>query len=195
MSLRARIFIIISVVVLLILSVSIFLVVKNRNSGNVNVPATTPDTGNINTNNPSNPASGAGTVVPTGSPVKPLTSLEVEQNGVEQLAKIFIERYGTYSTDNEFENIKEAQSLVTKSLWSKISLGIGVKNPNAGFLGLTTKVVSVSMISWSDSKADFDLKIMRNENKSGVVTTRYQNVTVEMIKENGTWLADSLTWK
>ena len=195
MSLRARIFIIISVVVLLILSVSIFLVVKNRNSGNANVPATTPDTGNTNTNNPSNPSSGAGTVVPTGSPIKPLTSLEVEQNGVEQLAKIFIERYGTYSTDNEFENIKEAQSLVTKSLWSKISLGINVKNPNTGFLGLTTKVVSVNMVSWADNKADFDLKIMRNENKNGVVTTRYQNVTVEMVKENNIWLADSLVWK
>jgi hypothetical protein len=51
------------------------------------------------------------------------------------------------------------------------------------------------MVSWADSKADFDLKIMRNENKNGVVTTRYQNVTVEMVKENGVWLASSLVWK
>ena len=195
MSLRARIFIIISVVVLLNLSVSILLVVKSRNSGSVNTPATTPDSSNTNPDNLSNPAGGAGTQVPVGSPVKPLTSLEVEQNGAEQLAKIFIERYGTYSTDNEFENIKEAQAFVSKALWSKISLGINVKNPNSGFLGLTTKVVSVDMISWSDSKAVFDLKIMRNENKSGVVTTRYQNVIVEMVKENNVWLADSLVWK
>ncbi len=195
MSLRARIFIIISVVVLLILSVSIFLVVKNRNSQNINSPTTTPDTGSVNTSNPSIPASGVGTPIPTGSPVKPLTSLEVEQNGAEQLAKIFIERYGTYSTDNEFENIKEAESLVTKSLWSKISLGINVKSSDPGFLGLTTKVVSADMVSWTDSKAVFDLKIMRNENKNGVVATRYQNVTVDMVKENGVWLASDLAWK
>lgn len=195
MSLRARIFIIISVVVLLILSVSIFLVVKNRNKEIVNVPENIPDSSNSSPSNEFNPVSGAGTQVPTGSPVKPLTSLEVEQNGAEQLAKIFIERYGTYSTDNEFENIKEAEALVTKSLWSKISLGINVKNPNSGFLGLTTKVVSVDMVSWADSKAVFDLKIMRNENKNGVATSRYQNVTVEMVKENSVWLADSLIWK
>lgn len=195
MSLRARIFIIISVIVLLILSVSIFLVVKNRNSANTNVSPTTPDAGNVNTNNPSSPASVVGTQIPAGAPVKPLTSLEVEQNGAEQLAKIFIERYGTYSTDNDFANIKEAESLVTKSLWSKISTGINVKSTDPGFLGLTTKVVSADMVSWAESKAVFDLKIMRNENKNGVVVTRYQDVTVEMVKENNTWLADSLVWK
>lgn len=195
MSLRARIFIIISVVVLLILSISILLVVKNRNSGKVNTSASTPGDSNTNTNNPSNPAGGAGTVVPSGSPVKPLTSLEVEQKGVEQLAKIFIERYGTYSTDNEFENIKESEALATKSLWTKISLGINVKNQNSEFLGLTTKVVSATRVSWSDSKAVFDLKIMRNENKNGVASNRYQNVTVEMAKENGVWLANNLIWQ
>jgi hypothetical protein len=127
MSLRARIFIIFSVIVLLILSVSIFLVVKNRNGGGANAPVTIPDSGNKNTNNSSGSVGGAGTVVPKGLPVKPLSSLEVEQNGVEQLAKIFIERYGTYSTDNEFENIKEVESLATKSLGQKLAWELMLK--------------------------------------------------------------------
>ncbi len=178
----------------MILAVSIFLVIRNRNKGSVDMPTGT-GSDSTDLNNQFNLPGGAGTQVPTGSPVKPLTSLEIEQNGVEQLAKVFIERYGTYSTDNEFENIKEAESLVTKSLWSKISLGINVKNSDPGFLGLTTKVVSASMISWIDGKAVFDLKIMRNENKNGTVSTRYQDVTIEMAKENNVWLVNSLVWK
>jgi hypothetical protein len=195
MSLRARIFIIISVAVLLILSVSIFLVVKSKNNSNVDIPANTSDTSNTGQKNPSNPVRSEATQVPAGSPVKLLTSLEVEQKGVEQLAKVFIERYGTYSTDNEFANIKEVQPLVTKSLWATISLGIGAKNTTPGFLGLTTKAVSATSVSWSDTKAVFDLKIMRNENKNGAVANRYQNVTVEMVKENNVWLVNSLVWK
>ncbi|MBP6859555.1 MAG: hypothetical protein KBC69_02975 [Candidatus Magasanikbacteria bacterium] len=193
MSLRARIFFIISVVVFLVLAISIFLIVRNKNKTTQITDVST----DVNVNNNQNNDLSIGQVateIPAGVSVKQPSSEEVEKNAVEQLSKIFIERYGTYSTDNNGQNIVESQSLVTKSLWSRISTGLNTKNTNQTFLGLTTKVMSIDLVSWSADKATVSLKTMRTEDKNGVITNRYQNVTVEMVKESGVWLADKLTW-
>lgn len=208
MSLRARIFIIVSILVLLILGVSIFLVVRNKNK--TAEPQTTVPTDNTLTTN--NGQSAVGTSVPEGLPAKIVSPLEAEKNGAQQLAKVFVERYGTYSSDNNFQNIKEVQTLVTESLWSKISAPILQRSAstdvtlrdfdksktttNAGqnFTGMTTKVISMDLVSWSDTKATVELKTSRTEEKNGVVTTRYQNATVEMVKLNGMWLVNKLLW-
>lgn len=192
MSLRARIFIIVSVVVLLVLAISMFLIVKNKNK-------TTDTTPPPNTNT-SLPGTNGGTqsdvqvLIDKGLPAKTPTPLEVEQNAVEQFAKIFVERYGTYSTDNEFQNIKESQALVTKSLWSRIGAGINTKESSQNFVGLTTKVMSTRLADWGSDQATVELKTMRTEDKSGVVSNRYQNATVGMVKEGGVWLANTLVW-
>lgn len=193
MSLRARIFFIISVVVFLVLAISIFLIVRNKNKTTQITDVST----DVNVNNNQNNDLSIGQVateIPAGVSVKQPSSEEVEKNAVEQLSKVFIERYGTYSTDNNGQNIIESQSLVTKSLWSRISTGLNTKNTNQTFLGLTTKVMSIDLVSWSADKATVSLKTMRTEDKNGVITNRYQNVTVEMVKEGGVWLADKLTW-
>lgn len=193
MSLRARIFFIISVVVFLVLAISIFLIVRNKNKTTQITDVSTDVNVNNNQNN-DQPIGQVATEIPVGISVKQPSSEEVEKNAVEQLSKVFIERYGTYSTDNNGQNIIESQSLVTKSLWSRISTGLNTKNTNQTFLGLTTKVVSMDLVDWSATKATVSLKTMRAEDKNGVITNRYQNVTVEMVKEGGVWLADKLTW-
>lgn len=197
MSLRARIFIIISILVFLTLGITVFLVVRQKNA---NSP--TPKTGGSNSattsqnNTQSANQTTVGDQVPDGLTVKKPTSVEAEKNGVEQLAKVFIERYGTYSTDNNFQNIKEVSTLVTDSLWSKLKLLIEPKAASStdGFVGVTTKAISATLSSWSDSKATVDIKVMRTEEKKGVVSTRYQNVSLDLVKTNSLWLVDKVTW-
>lgn len=193
MSLRARIFIIVSILVLLILGISVFLVVRNKNK-TVEPQTIIPTNNTVTTSNGQN---SNGTQVPESLPAKVVSPLEAEKNGAQQLAKVFVERYGTYSSDNNFQNIKEAQTLVTESMWSKISAPISAKittSANQNFTGMTTKVISMDLTSWSDSKATVELKTSRTEEKNRVVTTRYQNATVEMVKLNGVWLVNKLLW-
>ncbi len=191
MSLRARIFIIISIVVLLILGISIFLIVRNKNK-NTEPQTTAPQTNGTPQSNGNQTV--IGDQAPAGLPAKTATTLEAEKNGVSQLAKFFVERYGTYSSDNEFQNIKEVETFVTAALWSRISAPMNSKNTTQGFVGMTTKVISVELSAWSDTAATVELKTTRIEEKDGVVSTRYQNSTVEMVKQNGVWLADKLVW-
>ncbi len=192
MSLRARIFIIISIVVFLILGISVFLVVRNKNKN------TEPQTGAPTDNTVNGGQSGDQTTVgaqaPAGLPAKTATPVEAEKNGAIQLAKVFVERYGTYSTDNNFENIKEVATFVTPAFWSKISVGINTKSSSQSFVGVTTKVISLELADWSDTVATVKLKTMRTEEKNGAVSVRYQNATVDMVKTDGVWLVDKLVW-
>ena len=190
MSLRVRIFIIASILVFLVLGISIFLVVRNKNA-DTGAPENNPtETNNGQTGN----QTPIGAQILAGLPVKVASPLELEKNGVTQLAKVFVERYGTYSTDNDFQNIKDVETLVTKSLWTKISASINAKTTTQNFVGVTTKVISIDLMSWSDAKAVVALKTTRIEEKNGQMTTRYQNATVEMIKAGSLWLVDKLMW-
>jgi hypothetical protein len=191
MSLRARIFIIISIVVFLILGISIFLIVRNKNKN------TEPQTG-APQNNGVAQSDGSQTIIgdqaPVGLPAKTATPLEAEKNGAVQLAKVFVERYGTYSSDNDFQNIKEVETFVTVALWSKISAPMNSKTTTQGFVGMTTKVISMDLVAWSGTIATVELKTTRTEEKNGAVSTRYQNATVEMVKENTVWLINKISW-
>jgi hypothetical protein len=194
MSLRARIFIIITVVVLIVLGISLFLLIGARKkaaseaTGNAGgTAATATETGL--------PPAPTGTEIPSGLPVKKQTTVEVEQAGVTQLARVFTERYGTYSTQNDSQNIKEVESLCTRALWSKISARIGASAGNQNFVGVTTRVITTELASWNGSTATVELRTMRTEEKSGEVTNKYQNAEVKLIKSGENWLVDQFVWK
>ena len=193
MSLRARIFIILSIIILFILAVSIFLFVRGKQKNDLSSNAQ-PTSTTSNNNSSGQITQPGATVIPAGTPVKPLTAEELEKNSVEQIAKIVVERYGTYSTDNEFQNILEVKTLVTPALWTKISAAMKTKNTNTTFFGITTKVASTQISDWSGDAATVVLKTVRTENKNGSIKNMYQDVTVGMKKIESVWLANTLTW-
>ncbi len=201
MSLRTRLFIIVSVAVLVILAISTVLVViskqKQKNNpagGNEGTPAEedkpTPPLRLRTT--PSSPVETI--VIPQGASVKKATPLEVSQNTVRQLAKIFIERYGTYSTDNNGQNIREVQSFVTKELWTRISARLGQKT-GSDFVGVTTQVLSVELGNWSDAVAEVKLQTIRTEEKKGTVSNSHQSVTVTLVNSAGEWRVKDFKWE
>src|SRR3989338_2892056 len=121
MTLRSRIFVVLSFVVFVILAVSILIMAlsKKPSEGQPSGGESNRVLNFFSRRNQEN-ASQIG-VVPSSTAARPRTRApsaeEVAENAVKQLAKIFIERYGTYSTDNNFDNIREVESLATEDLW------------------------------------------------------------------------------
>ena len=192
LSLRTRIFIIISLAVLAILGISLLLIIsgnKNKTANQTLTPQTVSEQNGSSDIGPS-----AGAQAPTGLPIKPQTSDEAEQNLAKQLAKIFVERYGSYSTDNNFQNLKEVESLVTDSFWSNISSKI--TNPTKQeFTGVTTKVVAMKIPQSGKTEAVVELQTKRTEEKNGNISNSYQIVTVDMVKSGDSWLVSDAVWK
>jgi hypothetical protein len=135
-----------------------------------------------------------GKTTTTQLPVKKFTAAEATQNTVKQFAKIFIERYGSYSTDNNGQNVLEVKEMVTADLWSKIkpkTLG----KTNNGFLGMSTEVISAEMAKWSDTEAVVKLKTVRSQEKNKVTSTLQQGATVTLVKQGNAWLVNSFVWE
>ena len=184
MSLRARLFILISLTILVILGISLFLLSR--------VKKTTPAEQNqANTTTNNSGTTGQNPVI--SAKPSTLSPLEREQTGVRQLAKIFTERYGTYSTDNNYENIKEVESVVTPDLWKKLSAKLST--PATGpFYGVTTQVLRTDLAQWGTTSATVTVQAVKNVTSNGQTSKVYQNANVTLVKTGEDWLISSFAW-
>ncbi len=199
LSLRARLFFIISLIVMVILGISLFLIFKPKAKPIVEGDNTIQNGGTtVPTNNNQNNGTVINNPIPGGElakniTVKPATKQENQENAVRQLAKIFYERYGTYSSDNNYQNILDVKTLVTPEYWQTLSAKIKtVSDPNQPFIGVTAKVLMVELSEIKDADAKVYLKANINEEKNGVITNRYQELNVSLVKKDNVWLVGSI---
>lgn len=195
MPLRTRLFIVISLVVLLVLAVSLVLVINSRrNKARPAEPSSsqTPAGQIIDQTNFDN---GQLNQIPAPIPApagKVATPVEVEQNTAKQFAKIFIERFGSYSSDSNFQNVKDVQALVTPSLWRTLSKTIGAGG--GAYVGVTTEALNASLSSWNSTTAVITIKTRETTTKNGATTVAYRDATITMVKTGDSWLVDSYSW-
>lgn len=202
MSLRTRLFIIISLVILIILGISIFLVIT---FGKKTVtPTPTGQDLTVNEQTSVVPDSNGSTVQIVDTPVNTvpvnISTEDIEKNTAKQLAKVFIERYGTYSTDNGTENVKEVKSLVVPALWTNLSAKLSTvevnenQAPVGAFSSMSTQVFNMELNNWTQTGATIAMQLVRVEEKNGTRTTKHQNAEVNMVKQNGQWLVQNFKW-
>lgn len=201
LTLRARLFIIISFVVLLILAISIVLLIRSKAK-----PPTSPlpagaitPTSNIIDQSNFNQNQGIIAAPPTLAPptsvgARKPSALEVEQNSAKQLAKIFVERFNTYSSDNNWQNIKEVETLVSVALWKKISAKIGAA-PSGAFVGSTTVVLTNVLGTWNPPAATVTLQVRQTLESKGAQTVAYKIIIITLTKASGAWLVDNYQWQ
>ncbi len=188
-TIRARIFAVVSLLALFVLGVSLFLVVSSKKKttapGALGQSAVPPAGGTTNYGLQSPP--------PLGITARPQTAEEVERQAARQLAKTFVERYGSYSTHNDYANIKAVEELVTPAFWQ--TLGQRMTKPQAKeFYGVTTMAVSAEIIEWQDGqRAKVSVKTRRLEEKSGERTlSDFSATMVALVKEGDRWLVDKI---
>jgi len=191
LSIRTRIFLIFSIFVFIILAISLLLLVawKNKNAEVVEPVGT-----ELNTEVSPSIVSPKKLVteIPKGAEVKPLTTEEMEKNAAKQLAKIFVERVATYSTDNAYQNIRDVKNLVTDSLWNELAQEIKDVGVDDGeFIGVTAKVYVSELNEWGGESASFNLKALKTEKKNGELTNYYDDYFVEVVKVDGKWLVSN----
>lgn len=190
MPLRTRLFIIIGLVVGVLVLVFGGIWWKNNRTAPTTEPvATTTTSGSDMTNR----TTITPTEIPSGVVVKPATTLEAEQNGVRQLAKVFVERYNTFSSDNNYDNIRDVEELVTPTLWSKISGRLTSPQPEGEFTAVTSEIMNTTLSDWSANRATVTLNGRKLTESNGQTTETMQTVTVVMVKLGTNWLADSFT--
>lgn len=132
-------------------------------------------------------------------------------------ARNFASRYGSYSTDANFQNLYELRSEVTPRFWQEIERTIhkgtvpeGGLSPT-GFYGITTKALSVKLEGTGpegglpSNKAEFLVSCQRQETKGTEKKVLYQALKIifvpsgtvpkEGLSPISNWLVDSAEWQ
>lgn len=139
-------------------------------------------------------------VTTTITPVK-LSQEEVKvvnnELAIKNVAKNFVERFGSYSMEANFSNFEEIQDLVTPTVASWLKTypeDLKKKNPS-GFESVTTLALSQKIENLQSDKATVVVSTQREQRINGVDSLSYNDMKLDLVLSNGSWLVNGAFWQ
>src|SRR3989339_810371 len=181
-------------IILLLIAIALFGVFwylsKNANKNNVVAPidnnALIAEENKIATETP--------VVVPENRNILPPVSYEEKEKAqLQQLTNAFVERYGSYSNQTDFENLTDLMTFMSQSLKNWAENLIATKRVNspsqAPYYGVTTKVLKTEIIEFTDELVKIKVATQKSEMFGTDYNSKvsYEDLTVSLIKEEGVW--------
>jgi hypothetical protein len=143
--------------------------------------------------------------IQTGPEQRPelnLPELSPEEKSKEQiqtLARIFAERYGSFSNQGNFQNLSGIEELLTENMKSYVKnqkAQLAEKYPADGeYYGVTTVAPIVRTLNFTENSATILVITQRRETRDNETRNFDQEIKVEFKKQNGEWLIDGAYWQ
>lgn len=193
LTLRQRIFIIIGIVAGIVLAVVLFIMFANTPEDTI--PEIDPNVIDSTTGPQVN-------IINVQEQTQLVPLQPVGEVYVKNLARIFIERFTTYSNQNNNAHIEEAVLLATEKMNTWITTQGKIQSDN--YAGMTTQVLSTSLVDFDDDLgiAHVDIsarQIVMTADPDGsgrvIQDELIKDATVDLVKENGEWKVDGLWWQ
>lgn len=118
---------------------------------------------------------------------------------LKRLSELFAERYGSFSSDSNFQNVTELKPYMTDKM--KIAADNYVDseqgNSSPDFKSIVTKVLSTNIGSTSGGEVEVRLSTQRIESGDTFADNDvyYQDIVLELVQDGDQWLIDSATWQ
>ena len=113
-------------------------------------------------------------------------------------AKTFVERYGSYSNEAEFQNLIDVFPLMTASFVETTQGFIDSSTLPEEYYGVTTKVITVNSESLDEEAGTATLLLTTQKEEAsgsvGNVNVRYQDIRLDMLKQGGVWKVNLASW-
>ncbi len=130
------------------------------------------------------------------------TIQKVSEGELLRMAASFAERFGSYSNQSNFTNIKDLQFFMSSKMqkWSDDYIAKYSKNRPVSdiYFGISTKAMSYSMTDFDEDggMAEALVRTIRRESTGTTnnVSSFFQDVSVNFVKEKDVWKVDSATW-
>ena len=114
------------------------------------------------------------------------------------IARSFVERFGSYSSETDYINVDDVAALATASFARELEdLAERARdNATGDYYGVSTVVLSVKVKSETDTAMTMYVMTQREEAFDSPENTsvRYQDISIELVKEDDNWLVDGFTW-
>jgi len=130
----------------------------------------------------------------------PINEETVEELEMRRIANLFTERFGSYSSEANFQNILDLKDYMTGKMWTWADNYVKkqriIQAGDEAYFGITTKVLSAAVNSQTESKAELLIITQRKETKEDVTTKTYiQDIILQMRKIENDWKVDEATWQ
>ncbi len=109
-------------------------------------------------------------------------------------ARAFIERYGTYSLDSGYQNLKELLPLMSEKLAGETSMKIAQgPGQQQDFFSFIVKIGSIDLSEFvPDVQAVFVAQVQEQEMRPGETNILQKTVRLIMLKQGEGWKVDSI---
>lgn len=193
---RRTVLVSIIILVLLIIAGAILLYLQS----NQNIETLAPTAGIVNENTDTTQNTNSDSVT-TGVDDKQSTTIEPKQTvSLESQVRLFVEKYGTYSSDYPYKNLQSVIGLVTDNYAATIQIVVeqGLANiiEEPPFYSVITKVLSINQIKNDGAQAEVEILTQRSESFSRtdepIVSYRKIVLNLKMVDEK--WLISSAKW-
>lgn len=131
----------------------------------------------------------------------PLTEEEKAERELERFVANFVERFGTYSNQNEFSHLESLKMFTSDQfyIWARQntqSSDAGISDP-ALYYGISTKALDVSLLSEDSSLRTYNISTQRQESRGSDSNSRLfsQDAEVELIRKDSVWLINGVFWQ
>ena len=132
---------------------------------------------------------------------EPQTEEERQADSALTVTGIFVERFGSYSSESNLANIEDVLPLATDNYRRELETlidQIRAEGQSQSYYGVTTRVLSKKLIESdaNDGTAVYEVLTQREESYGSVQKSevRYQSIRVELKQDGDVWLVDGVTW-
>ena len=154
---------------------------------------------------PKKPAEQSIAVPPIGTIIKvaPIKKNEINQDDLARIASAFAERFGSFSNQSDYENIRDLKLFMSSKMqtWADnyISQAQANHQQTAIYYGITTKAISTEVKQFNSESGQAEI-LIKNQRKEATGTTInasifYQDIIIKFVREKGAWKIDSAIWQ
>ena len=128
-----------------------------------------------------------------------ISTSEPQQFSVEVVARLFAERFGSFTNVDNFAGITLVEGHITPSFaqWYTNNYRTQLRDryPGPEYAGETVKVLGIDTISESESNAVVNVRTQRTVRTNTSEDIRYQTLRLDMVKTGDAWLVDGAFWE
>lgn len=136
-------------------------------------------------------------------PVSPLKKAEVKQEDLARMAAAFAERFGSYSNQSDYGNIRDLQIFMTAKMkdWAEnyIADARARKTNTVIYYGIITKFISSEVKQFDQDMGQAEVLVRTQRRESAGVSsnssTFYQDIIIKYLREKGVWRIDGIDWQ
>ncbi len=135
------------------------------------------------------------------NPLAPAVQVSAGSTAAAQMAELFAERYGSYSNQGNFGNLKDLLPVMTATYRAATEAYLAAAKPSdaADYQGVTSVKISTKVRSYDASAGTATVAVMLQQQKSAGASVTpsisYRSLKMTLKKSGSDWRVDSAAWE